>query len=130
MRESEVERYLKKQVEANGGKCWKWVSPGRIGVPDRIVIMPGGVIVFVELKAPGNKERESQVRVQQILRDLGCVVYSSVDSKAKVDAMMLELLYVVRFGEKAEMFSDKNVVQMIFEHMNKREVMPDDVQTP
>lgn len=88
MRESEIERYLKKKVEENGGKCWKWVSPGRIGVPDRIVIMPGGVIYFVELKAPGKKERESQVRVQQILRKLGCIVFSSVDSREKVDSIL------------------------------------------
>ena len=85
MRESEVERYLRKQVEANGGECWKWVSPGRRGVPDRIVIMPGGVVVFVELKAPGKTERADQVHVQKMLRDLGCRVYSSVDSKEKVD---------------------------------------------
>lgn len=107
MRESEVERYLKKQVEANGGKCWKWVSPGRIGVPDRIVIMPGGTIFFVELKSPGKKERASQVRVQQILRKLGCLVFSSIDSREKVDAILQ------RHG-----------------YWDESEVMPDDVQTP
>ena len=85
MRESDVERYLRKQVEANGGKCWKWVSPGRRGVPDRIVIMPGGVVAFVELKAPGKTERADQVHVQKMLRDLGCRIYSSVDSEEKVD---------------------------------------------
>lgn len=88
MRENEVERYLKRRVEAEGGKCWKWVSPGRRGVPDRIVLLPGGRVLFVELKAPGQTERPDQVRVQDILRDLGCVVFSAVDSREKVEEVM------------------------------------------
>lgn len=91
MKESDIESYLRKKVEANGGKCWKWVSPGRRGVPDRIVIMPGGVVAFVELKAPGKTERADQIHVQKILRDLGCVVYSSVDSYLGVEAVIQDL---------------------------------------
>lgn len=91
MRESDIERYLRKQVEANGGKCWKWVSPGRRGVPDRIVIMPGGVIAFVELKAPGKTERPDQVYTQALMRNLGCIVYSAVDSYLGVQAVIQDL---------------------------------------
>lgn len=119
MRESEVERYLKKQVEANGGKCWKWVSPGRIGVPDRIVIMPGGVIAFVELKAPGKKERASQVRVQKILRDLGCIVFSSVDSKEKVNLLIMAMLPEAIRKYMEHTFTQQNIASRIFEQMNK-----------
>lgn len=86
MKESSVERRLRKRVEAAGGKCWKWVSPGRRGVPDRIVLLPGGVVAFVETKAPGETERPDQVNVQRIMRELGAVVLSSVDSYEKVDA--------------------------------------------
>lgn len=118
MRESEIERYLKKQVEANGGKCWKWVSPGRRGVPDRIVIMPGGVVAFVELKAPGKTERPDQVRVQKILRDLGCLVYSSVDSKEAVD-MIINTMVPCSVGMFLRTWATANPTVGIFEQMQK-----------
>ena len=50
MKESELERILVEEVRKEGGKAYKWVSPGNDGVPDRIVIFPGGKIYFVELK--------------------------------------------------------------------------------
>lgn len=86
--EANVEKYLKKQIEAIGGLCWKWVSPGRSGVPDRICIMPGGLIFFVELKAPGKVERPEQKLVQHYLRKRGCVVYSSISTKHSVDSVV------------------------------------------
>ena len=49
MKESTVERNIRRQVEGLGGVAWKWVSPGRRGVPDRICILPGPHIIFVEL---------------------------------------------------------------------------------
>lgn len=92
MREADVEEYLRRRVQGCGGKCWKWVSPGRNGVPDRIVLMPGGVVAFVELKAPGKKERADQTYVQCIMRRLSMRVYSSVDSRKKVDVLIADLL--------------------------------------
>lgn len=50
--EREIEARLRKQVEARGGKCLKWVCPGWGGVPDRIVLLPGARIYFVETKRP------------------------------------------------------------------------------
>lgn len=50
MKESEIERWLVTQIKDMGGSADKFVSPGNPGVPDRIVIMPGGRIIFVELK--------------------------------------------------------------------------------
>ena len=52
MEESKIEKYLKSKVEKLGGECLKFNS-GVVGVPDRIVILPGGKITFIELKAPG-----------------------------------------------------------------------------
>jgi len=40
MRESKIETHLREQIEAIGGLCYKFVSPGRRNVPDRIVLMP------------------------------------------------------------------------------------------
>lgn len=50
--EKEIEKKLVKIVRAHGGLCLKWVCPGWSGVPDRIVLMPGGQIFFIELKRP------------------------------------------------------------------------------
>lgn len=58
MRESAVERVLQKSIKQQGGWCLKFVSPGTAGVPDRICLLPGRVLAFVELKAPGKHVRD------------------------------------------------------------------------
>lgn len=50
--EQDIEEKLRKLVKRYKGRCLKWVSPGEAGVPDRIVLLPGGRIVFVETKRP------------------------------------------------------------------------------
>lgn len=50
--EKEIERKLTAMVERHGGLCLKWVCPGWAGVPDRIVILPGALVIFVETKRP------------------------------------------------------------------------------
>ena len=50
--EKDIEAKLRRAVEAAGGKCLKWVCPGWSGVPDRIVLLPGGRVIFVETKRP------------------------------------------------------------------------------
>lgn len=50
MRESVIEARLVKMVRSRGGLCYKFVSPSNPGVPDRIVITPGGRTIYVELK--------------------------------------------------------------------------------
>jgi len=60
-KEKEIERHLVKVVERHDGLCLKLASPGRIGMPDRIIIFPNGVIGFAELKRPGETPREIQI---------------------------------------------------------------------
>ncbi len=48
--ERDLEQWFRKQVVNLGGRSYKFVSPGNSGVPDRIVIWPGGKVDFVELK--------------------------------------------------------------------------------
>ena len=50
--EKEIERKLCERVKRLGGLCLKWVCPGWAGVPDRIILMPGGRVYFAELKRP------------------------------------------------------------------------------
>lgn len=50
MKESQIERRLIEGVKRLGGMCLKFVSPGTLGVPDRIIITAKGRVIFVELK--------------------------------------------------------------------------------
>lgn len=70
--EKEIEAKLKGMVENYGGFCLKWVCPGWTGVPDRIVLLPGGCIHFVELKRPeGGRLSAMQRWWHNKLRSLG-----------------------------------------------------------
>lgn len=90
MLESKVENYLVKAVEKAGGKCWKWNSASLVGVPDRIVLLNSNV-VFVELKRPGAKPRESQIDVHQMMakRGVGVII---IDTLKGCDALVSECL--------------------------------------
>lgn len=84
MRESEIEKHLVKRVKERSGHAYKFNSAGRKGVPDRICALPGGCIVFVELKKEGEEPRPDQAREHQRLRELGMKVLV-IDSKQQVD---------------------------------------------
>ena len=78
--ERTVEQALKRAIEKAGGCCYKFTSPSMAGVPDRIVVLRGRV-VFVELKATGEKPRALQKAVAKTIRNAGGKVYclSSVE---------------------------------------------------
>ncbi len=87
MREKNIEGYLRDKVKAAGGMAYKFVSPGNAGVPDRIVLLPGGKVVFVELKAPGKKSTPLQEAQQRRIRALGFMVMV-VDTRQGVDELL------------------------------------------
>ena len=66
MKERDIEKILVSEVKKLGGRAYKWVSPGNDGVPDRIVIFPQRMPIFVELKATGGKL--SRLQELQIMR--------------------------------------------------------------
>lgn len=68
--ETPVERALVAAVSARGGLAIK-LSPTMRGLPDRLVLLPRGEMRLVELKAPGERPRESQKMVHQCLRAMG-----------------------------------------------------------
>lgn len=83
MLEKDIERYLKKKVEKEKGLTYKFVSPGNVGVPDRIIFLKGKVY-FVELKAPNKKPRPSQlVQFKKIQEQYEKVIV--LDSIGEVD---------------------------------------------
>lgn len=83
MQESNIERYLKTRVQRLGGWVIKLNSASMRGLPDRMILMPGGVIYFVELKAPGKKPRPIQTAVIGGLKRLGFTVLV-IDTREKV----------------------------------------------
>jgi len=90
--EKDVEQMLVCHVERAGGQCLKWVSPGRSGVPDRIVLLPGGVIAFVELKRPeGGRVSALQLYWADMLQELGFKWYL-IRSSADVWRFMEEVV--------------------------------------
>lgn len=87
MRESTLEKLFVKKVKNHGGLALKFVSPGMIGVPDRIVLFPHGVIAFIELKAPGKKMRPLQIKRKGQLELLGFKVYC-IDNKEQIGGVI------------------------------------------
>ena len=83
MREKSLERKLVRAVNRAGGLALKFVSPGTAGVPDRLVLLPGGKISFVEMKAPGKVPGPLQRLRHEQLQDLGFRVYV-VDSEEEI----------------------------------------------
>ena len=75
MREKQIESKLVKAVRNVGGMCPKLVSPGTDGMPDRMVLLPGCRIAFVEVKAPGKEPRPLQTQRHRQLRALGFPVF-------------------------------------------------------
>ena len=90
MREKQIEQKLVRAVKARGGICPKLVCPGMDGMPDRIVLIPGGRMAFVEVKAPGKKPRPLQLSRHRLLRRLGFRVYV-LDDPAMVAGILNEI---------------------------------------
>ena len=81
MYEGAFERKLCDYIKSLGGKVYKWVSPGTSGVPDRIAILPGGKVIFIEVKRPGLSDGLSvrQKKIIATLVGLGCTVWRISD---------------------------------------------------
>ena len=75
MREKTIEQKLKIGTESMGGIAPKFTSPGMDGMPDRLILLPGGYMAFAEVKAPGKRLRPLQVRRKRQLESLGFQVY-------------------------------------------------------
>lgn len=90
MREKNVESKLVKAVKSMGGLAPKFTSPGLDGVPDRLVLLPGGKMAFIELKAPDKNLRPLQVRRKRQLESLGFLVYC-MDRPEQIGVILSEI---------------------------------------
>ena len=82
MSEKTIEQKLVQAVKTVGGIAPKFASPGCGGMPDRIVLLPGGRIAFVEVKAMGCKPRPLQLHRHATLRRLEFKVFVLEDTAA------------------------------------------------
>ena len=73
--EKAIENKLRKATKDMGGIALKFISPGMSGVPDRLILLPGKRLAFVEVKAPGEQPRPLQLARHRLLRGLGFKVY-------------------------------------------------------
>ena len=96
MRESDIEKHLVKRVKELGGEVRKVQWIGRVGAPDRLVMLPFKTYIldpeesntiWVELKAPGAKPRPSQLREHERMRSMGQRVVV-IDSLEGVEEML------------------------------------------
>ena len=90
MREKIIEQHLVKAEKNSGGIAPKLVCPGFDGMPDRLVLLPGGKIGFVEVKAPGKEPRPLQVARHGLLRRLGFKVYV-LDAPEQIGGILDEI---------------------------------------
>ena len=90
MREKTIEKKLADAVKARGGLVPKFTSLGFDGMPDRIVLMPGGRMAFVEVKAPGKTPRPLQEARHRLLRQLGFRVYV-LDDESQIGGILNEI---------------------------------------
>lgn len=98
MREAEIEKHFVWSVERLGGKTWKFTSPGRRGVADRIACFPNGDTWFVELKTRGGKLSVLQRVFERDMARLN-QRYVCLGTKEEVDVFANEIF--VLLGGKA-----------------------------
>ena len=89
MRERVIETYLFSEVKKLGGMCIKQEPRYNVGIPDRLVVYKG-LVVFVEVKAPGKHPTEKQLKYHNRLKECGMGV-AVVDSKPTVDEFISKL---------------------------------------
>lgn len=78
------------EVKRVGGLALKFVSPGFDGVPDRLVLLPGGKVGFVEVKAPGEHTRPLQEARLRLLRKMGFKAYV-LDDEEQIGGIIDEI---------------------------------------
>lgn len=89
IKEAQIEQTLVSEIKRRGGLCFKMT--GYRGIPDRLVLLPNGRAIFIELKRPGGKVRSTQEKAHKVLRQLG------FDSWVLDDIDLIDFVLGVRY---------------------------------
>ena len=102
MRERDIEKWLRHQIESMGGLAFKFSSPGNDGVPDRLAVLPGGIIYFIELKTDRGRLSPIQRWQQDRLDALGAQVRTirGMDGAAEFIEEVRDAIQSTRLSEK------------------------------
>jgi hypothetical protein len=87
--EKDIEKKVCDYAREKGFLAYKFTSPMRAAVPDRLFIVPGGTVFFIEFKRPGAAPTPAQVREHARLIVMGVKVYvidNVSDGKELVDS--------------------------------------------
>lgn len=85
--EKAIERYLVEQAKQNGLLCLKYSNPNMVGYPDRLLVLPGGGVVWAELKSKGRKPTKiQQIRIAELI-GMGHLM-KVIDNKADIDELI------------------------------------------
>lgn len=94
IREKQIEQKLARAVKKHGAWALKLTSPCTGGLPDRLLLFPGGTAAFVEVKAPGQKPRPLQLAQMRKLKQLGFPVYV-LDDAGQIETILEEISHGV-----------------------------------
>ena len=104
-RERDIEKWMREKIEQLGGQFMKWVSPGNDGVPDRIAILPGGDVYFIELKRDGEVPTELQKWQIRRLKKLGCyatVVTGMKEARQFIEEVVDRAIYTAQLSTESD----------------------------
>lgn len=85
--EKAIERYLVERCREHGLPCLKYSNPNCVGYPDRLIVLPGGMVLWVELKSKGRKPSKIQRARMAVLISMGHAV-CIIDNKPAVDDLL------------------------------------------
>lgn len=91
LQEKFIERELVLRLKKVGVESIKFEVLGKRGMPDRIILIPGGRVVFAEVKSPGEKLRPLQEKRKRELENLGFKVYV-INSKTEIDELVKQII--------------------------------------
>lgn len=90
LNEKLIEKNLREAVRKMGGLALKFIPTYFVGAPDRLILLPGARVYWVETKSTGEDLKPKQKTRKKQLEKLGFKVYK-VDTKEKLDKFIREV---------------------------------------